>query len=117
MINIIQAQNTLKETAKEFTELQSQLEQVRGQKEYIHAFLLDQEHEARRKIFEGEIKIPISQQREWIKYQTHAEIKAYNLASSKLAGLKEQIALRVEILNALKASLKLTDLEIKNLNT
>lgn len=114
--NPIKAQQTLSQTAKEFVELQRQLEQVRGRKEYTHAFLLDEEHEARRKIFEAEVSLPVTQQRDWIKYEVHEAQKAYDLAASKLAGLKEQIELKVEILNALKASLRLQDMEVKNLN-
>lgn len=114
--NPISAQKTLHTTAREFEKLQKELMEKRLAYAMTLAKLQDAEQEARNDIFRDDVLVKATQTRDWLKWRTHEEQKAHDQAQEAVRGLKEQIELRIEVLNALKASLRLWEMESKNLN-
>ena len=112
--NPIKAINTLRDNAVAIEMLGEKIHAKRIQLIKDLALLMDAEEQARRDLFEKEIKASFA--RDFIKLQTAKQQKSHDIVKEELRMLEDQRDIIVEINNCLKASFKIHELEAKNLN-
>jgi hypothetical protein len=110
------ALHTLRENAIKIQKMGEKLEELRTKRTLAKAKFMDAEQGARTKIFNKEVELPVSQQREWVKYQCHQEYKEYEILDDDVKTLRERLEILIEINNSLKAAQRMIEMEVKSLN-
>ena len=110
----IKALKTLRQFAIDIDKIGKQLEQQRLQLIMAQATLYDAEKKARDELFTGQVEVMASKSRDWLKWQVLAEQYDYDKKKEELRLLVEKKEIMVEVVNAVKASMRLWELENKN---
>lgn len=119
MTELFNTDRALKSLRKYLVDLQTLGEEIEGARiDYIKkkAALMDREQEARRMIFEEEVQVQATKQRDWIKYRTYLEDRDLEIAKEEVKRLEDKKEIIIESINALKMSFRITEMEVKNLN-